>query len=361
MNTQKGNVIQSSGLKVTEWRNQVILADCLDAIDMLAESMKGMIRLIYVDPPFFSNVDYSIKTRGIASVEQAAKVVDKHSYSDKWEGGLDEYLSFMRVRLEKMRGLLTQDGSLWVHLDYHVSHYIKTILDDIFGYANFVNEIIWKRTNSPKSQSRGFGCQHDVILLYANDCTQFKTNPIYRPHDKKSKKPYSYEDEKGRFRLIEIEAQGIQKTQGRKIYDWRGRSAPYLYSKERLEEWWEQGLIYKSKNGRYTKKQYLADVKGLPVSDLWLDIPPVQGSSNEFTGFITQKPIALMKRVIESASMPGDIVSDFFVGSGTLAIAATDTKRRWIVCDESDLAIKLLESRLSDISHDEFDVISLKK
>ncbi len=324
---------------------------------MLSDTMRGRIRLIYIDPPFFSKVDYSIKTKSQPTDTRASSVTDRHSYSDKWEGGLEEYLEFMKVRLQGMRDLLTEDGSLWVHLDYHVSHYIKTMLDEIFGYSNFVNEIIWRRTNSPKSQSKGFGSQHDVILLYAKDSTHFETNQVYRPHDRKALKPYSYDDERGSFRLIEIEAQGIQKTEGRKEFEWRGRTAPFLYSVEKLEEWWKKGLIYKSRNGRYTKKQYLKDVPGIPVSDLWLDIPPVQGSSYEFKGFITQKPIALLKRVIESASKPDEIVADFFAGSGTLALAAVATKRKWILCDESSVAINLTRERLDEIDYQDYDII----
>lgn len=361
INTQKDDMIIVRGRKLSSWKDLIIHGDCIDAVDEVDRKVGNSIKLVYIDPPFFSNVDYSIKTKSKSSSEEASKVKDRHSYSDRWDGGLAEYLSFMKVRLERIGALLARNGCLWVHLDYHVSHYVKTILDEIFGYSNFVNEIIWKRTNSPKSQSRGFGSQHDVILLYAKDATHFEMNPIYRPHDKRSFKPYSYKDEKGRFRLIEIEAQGIQKTQDRRVFEWKGRTAPYLYNIDRLDEWWEKGLIYRSRNGRYTKKQYLADVQGLPVSDLWLDIPPVQGSSHEFTGFITQKPIALLQRVIQSASKEGDTVADFFSGSGTLAVAASEMNRRWIISDESEAAIELTKKRLQKIDHDSYELIRLEK
>ncbi|MHA2359994.1 MAG: site-specific DNA-methyltransferase, partial [Candidatus Thorarchaeota archaeon] len=243
-----------------------------------------------------------------------------------------------------------EDGSLWFHIDWHVSHYVKVMLDEIFGYSNFVNEIVWKRTNSPKAQSKGFGSQHDVILLYAANSSRFSTNQVYRNHDEKSRKPYGYEDDKGKFRLIEIEAQGIQRTEGRKQFEWRGRKAPYLYRKETLDEWWDKDLIYTSRNGRYTKKQYLSDTPGIPVSDLWIDIAPVQGLSKENTGFLTQKPEALLKRVIESASDPEDLVADFFAGSGTTAVAAMATNRRWILCDSSEAAIAVAKKRIERTS-----------
>jgi adenine-specific DNA-methyltransferase len=332
---------------LNDWQNLLIHGDCYNAAKHLKKEIANAIRLIYIDPPFYSNVDYSLKKRGVHSEDHAPSMKEQQVYSDKWEGGIQQYLDFLSDRIKIFRELLRQDGSLWVHLDYHISHYAKTMLDQIFGYSNFVNEIIWKRTNSPKVQSRGFGSQHDVILLYALDNAKFRTNPILRAHDKRTMKPYSYKDERGRFRLIEIEAQGIQRSAGRKQFEWRGRTAPFLYSADKLDKWWNQGLIYTSKNGRYTKKQYLSTTPGVPVSDLWLDIPPVQGISNEYTGFITQKPTALLERIIEAGSDHGDIIADFFGGSGTSAVAAGRLGRRWILADESDVAVNLIKQRLA--------------
>ncbi|MDF1538776.1 MAG: site-specific DNA-methyltransferase [Candidatus Thorarchaeota archaeon] len=333
------------------WRNLILLGDCLNAVSYLQKEYQGKFRLIYIDPPFFSGTDYSLRRKGEPKNGHAPNVTEKTTYSDKWEGGLEEYLEFMRARLEGMKNLLSNNGSLWVHIDFHVSHYLKIVLDEIFGYQNFVNEIIWKRTNSPKTQSRGFGSQHDVILLYARDIAEFRTNPVFRPHDITSLKPYSYKDERGKFRLIEIEAQGIQRSESRKQFEWQGRVAPYLYRKETLDDWWDNNLIYTSRNCRYTKKQYLEDMPGVQVSDLWFDIPPIQGSSEEYTGFLTQKPLLLLKRIIESATDPGDLVGDFFAGSGTTPVAACKASRKWIVCDSSEIAINLTTSRLENIDN----------
>ncbi|MFW9974971.1 MAG: site-specific DNA-methyltransferase [Candidatus Thorarchaeota archaeon] len=331
---------------MTDWKNLLLLGDCLNIIRDNQDILKKQVRLIYIDPPFFSGTDYTLKMRSNGNSQTAGLLLEEKTYSDKWEGGLQEYLDFMRVRLEAMKPLLRDDGSMWVHLDWHVSHYVKVILDEIFGYSNFVNEIIWKRTNSPKAQSKGFGSQHDVILFYAADASKFKTRQVYRKLDEKARRPYSYKDEKGKFRLIELEAQGIQRTEDRKQFEWKGRTAPYLYRKETLDEWWEAGLIYTSKNGRYTKKQYLADVPGVPVSDLWIDINPVQGASKENTGFLTQKPEALLERIINSATSPGDVIADFFAGSGTTAVVADKLNRRWFICDSSEAAIGVIRKRL---------------
>ncbi|MHA2379267.1 MAG: site-specific DNA-methyltransferase [Candidatus Thorarchaeota archaeon] len=335
-----------------ESENLLYLGDCFNVIESIHTQFAQKVRLIYIDPPFLSGIDYTLKEKGKGSRGQAPLLRERKTYTDKWEGGLEEYLQFMKERLQAMKPLLRNDGSIWVHVDWHVSHYAKTILDEVFGYSNFVNEIVWRRTNSPKSQSRGFGSQHDIILLYAKDIMRFSTRPVYRKHDDKSKKPYRYSDERGRFRLIEIEAQGIQRTERRRQFEWRGRTAPYLYRKSTLDKWWKEDRIYVSKNGRYSKKQYLSDVPGVPVSDLWLDISPIQGASHEYTGFLTQKPVALLERIIECATDPADLVADFFAGSGTTAIAAHNLDRRWILCDSSEVAVELTKKRLAEIGTD---------
>ncbi len=331
---------------MSKWSNLIIRGDCRDAMMMLRDLLREQIRLVYIDPPFFSGTDYTLRQRADGGHQHAAVVREVPTYSDRWPGGLKEYLAFMRTTAERLHPLLRSDGSVWVHLDWHVSHYVKVMLDEVFGYNNFMNEIVWRRTNSPKAQSLALGSQHDVILVYAVDASKFRLRPVYREHDEHSLRPYSYRDERGRFRLIEIEAQGIQRSEDRPQFEWHGRTAPYLYNRETLDEWWEKGLIYRSKNGRYSKKQYLSDVPGVPVSDLWLDIPPVQGSSVEYTGFLTQKPKALLRRIIECATDADDIVADFFVGSGTTAVAASETGRRWIVCDTSQTALDITLKRL---------------
>lgn len=327
------------------WKNLLFKGDCLEIIQEKLIEYRNKFNLIYIDPPFYSGTQYSLKQKTKGNADDAGKLSETHTYSDKWDSHQD-YLDFMKPRLAAMKDLLTENGSLWVHLDWHISHYVKVMLDEIFGYSNFVNEIVWKRTNSPKAQSKGFGTQHDVILLYAVNSQEFEVKSVYRVHDSRSLKPYSYKDDRGKFRLIEIEAQGIQRTAGRKQFEWRGRMAPYLYKRETLDEWWENGIIYRSKNGRYTKKQYLKDSPGLLVSDFWHDIAPVQGAAKENTGFLTQKPEALLDRVIKSATEEGDLVGDFFAGSGTTAIVSEKLNRRWVLCDESESSLKVIKKRI---------------
>ncbi len=330
------------------WKNLLFKGDCLETIQKELDDFKGKFSLIYIDPPFLSGTQYTLKQKSQGDAASAGILSETPTYNDKWDG-LEDYLSFMKPRFEAMKDLLSNEGSLWVHLDWHVSHYVKVVLDEIFGYKHFVNEIVWKRTNSPKAQSKGFGAQHDVILLYAVNPQSFHIKPSYREHDSRSLKPYSYKDEKGKFRLIEIEAQGIQRTQGRKQFEWKGRTAPYLYIKEKLDDWYENEMIYRSRTGRYTKKQYLKDSPGILVSDLWYDIAPVQGASQENTGFLTQKPEALLERIITSATEKGDLIGDFYAGSGTTAVVAERMERRWVTCDESQSSIDVISKRVDSI------------
>lgn len=338
------------------WKNKLIWGDNKLVMSSLLEKFAGKINLIYIDPPFATGADFKFKIQVGEEAEEITKehsVIEEKAYRDTWGKGLDSYLQMMYERLVLMKELLAENGSIYVHLDWHIGHYVKIMLDEIFGYENFVNQIIWRKTNSPKPQSKGFGTQHDIIFLYAKnpDLAEFKKS--YRIMDEKGMQPYSYQDEKGKFRLIELEAQGVQKTTGRKVFEFRGRTAPWLYSIETLEEWWQEGLIYRTKHGRYTKKQYLEEIPGLLVSDIWTDkqVSPLQGSSSEFLGFATQKPEALLKRIILASSNPGDIVADFFCGSGTTLAVAEKLERRWIGCDLSRYAAHVTRKRLLDIEN----------
>lgn len=335
--------------------NRLIWGDNLLAMQvLLTQGYEGKINLIYIDPPFDSKADYSHKMTmdlpaqaGGIEFTKEPSVIERLAYKDTWTGGTDSYLDMLYPRLQLMKRLLAEDGSIYVHLDWHIGHYVKVILDEVFN-NNFINEIVWKKTNSPKAQTIGFGTQHDIIFVYAKNPKKVFYKPIYRNLDEKALKPYIYDDKDGSgpYRLIEIEAQGIQKTAGRKQFEFQGRVAPWLYSLEKLEEWFKEGRIYKSKFGRYSKKQYLNEVEGLLVSDLWIDkdVPPIQ--SSEKTGFDTQKPFGLIKRILNTSSKEGDLVADFFVGSGTTLAVAEKLGRQWIGCELGKVGIQVTRARL---------------
>ena len=314
-------------------------------------SMRGKIDLIYIDPPFDSKADYRTKIHlPSVDLEQTPSVIEQFAYSDTWKDGTKSYLEMIVPRLVVMRELLSEQGSIYVHIDWHVGHYVKVIMDEIFGKENFVNDIMWKKTNSPKAQSKGFGTQHDVLYLYRKT-PQFIFNKVKKEPDEDYLKSYGYDDNNGRgvYQTVSLVAGGIQRSENRKVFEFHGVRAPWLYSIENLEKFWADGRIFKTKAG-YRLKVYLKDIGGPLVSDVWADkeISPLQGQSSENVGYATQKPEALLKRIIEASSLPDSIVADFFVGSGTTVAVAEKLGRHWIASDIGKPACMISRKRLID-------------
>src|SRR3989338_319903 len=339
-----------------EWFNRMIYGDNLLAMQALlagdkdTPSMRGKIDLIYIDPPFDSKADYRTKiTLPHTDIEQRPTVIEQFAYADTWKDGTASYLAMMVTRLILMRELLSEQGSIYVHIDWHVGHYVKVIMDEIFGKENFRNEITWQKTNSPKAQSKGFGTQHDILFVYSKSSNGV-FNQQFREFDAKSLVTYSYDDNdgKGKFRLIELEAQGVQKTAGRKSFEFKGHKAQYLYNINILTQWDKEGRIYHTSTGRYSKKQYLDEMEGVLLSDIWVDqdVAPIQ--SSEKIGYDTQKPYGLLNRIIRSFSKENSLVADFFSGSGTTGAVAEKLGRKWIMSDLGKPACMIQRKRLID-------------
>ena len=303
----------------------LIEGDNYHALTCLNYTHKGKIDIIYIDPPYNTGSD-GFKYRD-------KRVLDK--YPDGTEVPIDHplrhsyWLSFMRKRLELAKDILKDSGLIFISIDDNELAQLKLLCDEIFYEKNFVNHIVWKKTNSPKFQSFGLGNQHESVFVYAKNKSKLKLNQIYKPFDEISLKPYSYTDNKGKFRLIELEAQGLQNSINRKKFSFKDRNAAWLYSLETLKEWDKNGLIYKTKNGRFAKKQYLDNMEGVLIADIWIDkeINPLQGSSKEYENFETQKPISLLKRIIKLSSQKNSIVLDFFAGSGTTGQAVMELNK----------------------------------
>ncbi len=315
---------------------------------LLIAGFRGKVDLIYGDPPFDSAADYvrqvqlrgqsiKLKAEGHTSIESA-------QYEDIWAN--DNYLQFMYERLILLRELLSEHGSLYLHCDWHKSHHLRFLLDEVFGAENFVNEIVWKKTNSPKAQSIKFGNQTDSIFLYSKG-ENFIFKKIYKEMTDQSLRAFQHDDKdgKGPYQTIALIAGGSQVTPSRKSFDFKGVHGHWLYKKETLEKFWSEGRIYKTPSG-YRLKDYLRDKEGSLVSNLWVDgaVSPLQARL-----FPTQKPEALLERIIKASSNEGSIVLDCFCGSGTTAAVAEMLGRRWIAADLNKGAIQTTIKRIQKV------------
>ncbi|MEN6295021.1 MAG: DNA methyltransferase, partial [Chloroherpetonaceae bacterium] len=314
--------------------NQLILGDCLEVMrKMDSES----IDLIYLDPPFFSNRNYEVIWGDKGEVR---------SFEDRWSGGIEHYIAWLKERVTEMHRLLKPTGSIFLHCDWHADAYIRVqIIDKIFGDNNFRGEIFWQRTNAHNDAKKKLAVLTDTIWYYTKS-DKFSYNPVYGEFNEKYLKNfYRYEDEKGRYRLDNI----ANPKPGGYIYDYKGYKPPingWRCPIEKMIEWDNAGLINfpSNINGRLSFKRYLSD-KGTLIGNIWTDIGNVQGSAR--IGYPTQKPEKLLERIIQASSNEGDTVLDPFVGGGTTVVVADKLNRNWIGIDQSVQAIKVSEFRLN--------------
>jgi DNA modification methylase len=349
-----------------------------DNLDILRRYLKdGTVDLVYLDPPFNSAQNYNaffqekdgsaaasqirafedtwhwdIETKKAydAVTEQPGKVSDVMQAFYTFLGGNDmmAYLTMMSSRLVELRRVLKSTGSLYLHCDPTASHYLKLLLDAIFGGGNFRNEIIWERTTGRKSVSQ-FGRVHDVILFYSKN-PESKWNEITLPQSEENAKGHDLmHDEKGLYRVSDLSGagQGPARSFGGKVFQ-PPAGRHWQFDQAGMDELWADGRIIFSKNGNPRLKTYLKDLPGVSVRDIWTDIEPVNSGAAERLGYPTQKPVALLERIIQASSNPGDVVLDPFCGCGTTIDAAEKLGRDWIGIDVTQLAISLIKNRLQD-------------
>lgn len=346
-----------------DWQNRLIYGDNLLVMQALLAGdeaqglipMRGKIDLIYIDPPFDSKADYRTKViLPSGTVEQRPTVIEQFAYSDTWKEGTASYLKMMYPRLVLMRELLAEAGSIYVHIDWHVGHYIKVILDDIFGKDNFRNEIVWKRTYTSKAQSISFGKIHEVILFYSKGTRPIWNQKYLKADEDYIQKYYDKTDEQGRrYQSLSLtqQGQGNPKKFGDKIIA-PPEGMHWIWSQERIDKAFREGRIVFTKNDFPRLKKYLEewDGKGKPIHDIWDDdeVAPLNSWHNESLNYDTQKPESLLGRIIEASSTQESIVADFFAGSGTTGAAAEKLGRRWIMNDIGKPASMITRKRLID-------------
>ena len=350
-----------------------------DNLEILREHVPDeSVDLIYIDPPFNSNQAYNVifsETDGTASQAQIQAFEDTWRWGEATERAYHElirtsphllvetiksfrgfltetnlmaYLVMMALRLVELHRVLKPTGSFYLHCDPTASHYLKILLEQVFGVNTFRNEIIWKRTHAHGNADFQFGAIHDSLFFYSKNS---------RPHFQPQFEPYAEGEIKERFPYIEegtgsrFASQNLtnyNKDRPNLTYEWNGHTRTWLFTKEKMEELHRQGKIYYSNTGYPRLKQYVHESQGKPVGDISMDIPALKHAGRERLGFPTQKPEALLERIIEASSNEGDVVLDAFCGCGTAIAVAQRLNRQWIGIDITHLAIALLKYRLAD-------------
>ena len=366
---------------MVDWKNKLYFGDNLD---ILREHVPDeSVDLIYLDPPFNSNATYNVLFREASGEGSAAQI---HAFDDTWHWSIESeaayrevvtegpkrladllqamrsflgrndmmaYLTMMAQRMVELHRVLKPTGSIYLHCDPTASHYLKLLMDAVFGAENFRNELIWKRTSAHSDVEQGarhMGRIHDTILRYSQGPTP-RWNTVYVPYDQQYvNSVYRYTDDTGR--RYQTQPLHAAKAGGDTRYEWKGKLPPpgryWAFSKENMERLDAEGRIVYSRTGTPRYKIYLDESPGKPIQDLWDDVPPVHVKPKERLGYPTQKPEALLERIILASSNKGDVVLDPFCGCGTAVAVAERLGRQWIGIDVTHLAISLMKSRLHD-------------
>ena len=326
---------------------------------LLVQGFRGKIDLIYIDPPFASGADYvrKVALRGKKGDLEAEghSVIEQTQYADIWAN--DNYLQFMYERLILMRELLSDKGSLYLHCDWHKNHYLRMLLDEVFGNDNFHNEIIWQRSSSGKTISRNFSRDTDTIFWFSKS-DNYTLNSVFKPLSSTTKAMYTRDDEDGRGKYRLYPLQKTASPGPETTYDyidnngktWKCPEKGWRMKYEKLKALENENRLYFGGNTLQEKAYWNErQNEGKLANNLWDDIPNLQGTTTEILNYPTQKPGILLERIIKASSNEGDIVLDCFVGSGTTAAVAEKLGRRWIAADINRGAIQTTIKRLQKL------------
>jgi len=305
--------------------------------------------LIYIDPPFDTGADFSFQVEiEDEDFTKQPSIIEQKAYRDTWGHGLDSYLQWFYETIVLLRDLLTENGSIYVHLDWHVEHYAKVVLDEIFDEQGFKNEIVWKRT-SGHSDAQRYGNVHDILLYYCKSDSPVWNQPYQAYDEEYVRQYYRYTDPDGRKWMSDnLSAAGL--SGGGYTYAWKNVTRTWRCPRSTMERLDQEGKIYYTRNGIPRLKRYLDESKGgLPAQDIWSDVEAIRSWHQELVKYPTQKPESLLERIIKASSNEGDLVLDCFCGSGTTAAVAEKLGRRWITADLGRFAIHTARKRLLGI------------
>ncbi|MCI0774328.1 MAG: restriction endonuclease [Chloroflexi bacterium] len=349
-----------------------------DNLLVLRDFPSECVDLIYLDPPFNSNRNYNVLFKESAGVEAEAQI---QAFEDTWHWGIEgtttwdtynqivqkqdevgrmlqafvqalghndvtAYLTMMAPRLVELRRVLKPTGSIYLHCDPTASHYLKVVMDSVFGATNSRTDIVWRRTNAKGLAFKGFPRDHDTLLYYTKEAKFTWNRPFVAYDPAYVEKFYRFVEEGTgrRYRLSDLT--NPNRDRPNLTYEWKGHVRVWRWTKQRMEEAEQHGIIQYSSTGLAAQKRYLDEMQGQPVDSIWDDIEPVQAHSKERLGYATQKPEALLERVISASSNEGDVILDPFCGCGTAVVAAHRLGRKWIGIDITYLAVDLMQNRL---------------
>ena len=335
--------------------NMLLRGECLSACAYLKE--QGIeVDLVYIDPPFASGADYAKKVyvrrnpkvaEAIQQVENEVEVEELKAFEEKMYGDVwdkERYLNWMYENLMAIKSVMSERASIYVHLDYHIGHYVKILMDEIFGEDNFRNEIIWKRATA-HSDAEFYGNNFDCIFFYTKSQFGYVFNPMFTEYDESYAARFKRTDNDGRkWDDRDLTAKGLQG--GGYTYEYKGVSSLWRCPKETMERLDKEGRLYFTSKGGIRRKLYLDELPGMPTQSIWADIFPVNSQAQERVDYATQKPEALLERIIKASSDEGMLVADFFGGSGVTAAVAQKLGRRFIHNDIGINSIQTTRDRL---------------
>ena len=318
---------------------------CGDNLEQLAKLPAQCVDLIYIDPPFNSNRNYEVFW---------GETKEKRAFEDR-HASTQAYIEYMRPRCVELARVLKKTGSFYYHCDWHASHYVKVMLDVILGENNFVNEIVWKRSDAKSDVGQGakhLGRVHDSIFYYSGG-GETTFHPAFTPLPESTVENWYKHVEEGtgrRFNKADVTGPGGE-AKGCPVFEWKGITRAWRFSKANMERLESEGRLVYSKTGMVYQKRYLDESKGVALSTWWGDIDMLRGinAGGERLGYPTQKPLALLDRIIQLSSNPNDIVLDAFCGCGTALVAAQNLGRQWIGIDISPTACRVMAKRLRDV------------
>lgn len=344
--------VDARGRQLKGWTNKLIWGDNKLILSSLKNGpmreeieKQGGIKLIYIDPPFDVGADFSMDIEiGDDTFTKKPNILEEIAYRDTWGKGADSFIAMIYERLVLMRDLLAEDGSIYVHCDWRVNSYIRLILEEIFGKQQYRAQIVWR--SSPGHSDKELYSPKQNHILFFSKSEKVIWNQHYQPYDDEYlEQHFQKKEPDGRiFEDHDLTAYGLKG--GGYTYEWKGHTKLWRCPKVRMEEYEAQNRIYYTRNGLARYKRYLDEMPGTAVSDIWDDIPRLNSQSKERTGYDTQKPEALIKRVIEISSNENDLVADFFTGSGTTAAVAEKLGRKWIVSDLGKFAVHTTRKRM---------------